>query len=423
VPHLQIPEKLEGLLKPAPYKVLHGGRGSAKSWSIAAALVHIATMQPIRVLCARETQSSIKESVHFLIEQTIDRLGVRHLFEVQQAQILGKNGASFSFIGIRQQNIVNLKSYEGVDICWVEEAQVVTKKSWDTLIPTFRKPTSEVWVSFNPELDTDDTYARFVLNPPDGAWVQEVNWRDNPWWNAKQERDRLDFQKRDPLGYETIYEGKCRPAVEGAIYAQEIDKLQRESRYTTVSHDALLKTHTVWDLGWNDETVVLLVQRAASELRVFGAYIARFSTYENDIAELRKLEAKYPGLQWGTDWLPHDAKAAQKTAGGKTAEQIVKGLGRTVEIVPNIDREDGIKQARTIFPRLWVDRGCKDWVNSLKRYHRHKSVDGSKTGEPVHDDASHGADALRYLALVAEKLHNHHTQKLAKIKYNTSGII
>lgn len=350
-------------------------------------------------------------------------MGLEDFFEVQQTKILGRNGSDFAFAGIKQQSVANLKSFEGVDICWVEEGQAVTKRSWDILIPTIRKPGSEIWISFNTELDTDETYTRFVLDPPPGAFVVKMGWEDNPWITPEIDQERLLMEKRDPAGYDTVWAGNPRAAIEGAIYAQEIDALQRSGRFTVVSHDPLLKTHTVWDLGWNDQTVVLLVQRAASELRLVGSYISRFSTYEADIQALNNLKDKWPGLQWGTDFLPHDAKAQLKTAGGKTAEQIVKGLGRTVEIVPNIAVEDGIKQVRTIFPRLWVDKGCQEWLNALKRYHRNVSSDGAKTGLPVHDDASHGADALRYLAVIAEKLHNHHAQKLPKIKYNTAGIV
>jgi phage terminase large subunit len=399
-----------------------GGRGSAKSWTTAAALVHLATMKPLRILCARETQKSIQESVHRLIKDTIDRLGVSNLFEVQEARILGTNGSDFAFAGIKQQSIANLKSFEGVDICWVEEAQVVTKRSWDVLIPTIRKPGSEIWITFNPELDTDETYTRFVLDPPDNAWVQRINWNDNPWFNKEMDDERRLMERRDPIGYRTVWEGECRPAVEGAIYARELDDLLRGGRFAVVSHDPLLRTHTVWDLGWNDQTVILLVQRAATELRIVGALIRRFSTYEQDIQALKDWASERPGLQWGTDFLPHDAKAQTKTAGGRTGEQIVKALGRTVEIVPNLTVEEGIKQVRTAFPRLWIDKSCQDWLNAIKRYHRQVSTDGAKTGLPVHDDASHGADALRYLAIVAEKLNNH-SIKLQKLVYNTKGIV
>jgi phage terminase large subunit len=128
--------------------------------------------------------------------------------------------------------------------------------------------------------------------------------------------------------------------------------------------------------------------------------------------------------RWGKDWMPHDARAKQKTSGGRSAEEIVKALGRDVEIVPNIDVESGIKWVRDVFPRLWVNQTtCVDWLNKLKRYKRHKSPDGARSGEPVHDDASHGADALRYLAIVSEKLTNSAPGKLQPIRYSTAGVV
>jgi phage terminase large subunit len=422
VPDVAFPPKLKGLFQPARYHVLWGGRGSGKSWSVARALLLKAADKPLRILCAREVQKSIQESVHRLLKEQIEVMGLQDHFEVQESKILGKNGSDFAFAGIKQQSVANIKSFEGCDLCWVEEAQVVTKRSWDVLIPTIRKPGSEFFITMNPELDTDETYTRFVLDPPDNAWVQRINWNDNPWFNKEMDDERLLMARRDPIGYRTVWEGECRPAVEGAIYAQELDNLLRTGRFANVSYEATLKAHTIWDLGWNDQTVILIVQRAASELRLIGALIRRFSTYEQDIQALKDWASERPGLQWGTDWLPHDAKAQTKTAGGRTGEQIVKALGRTVEIVPNLTVEEGIKQVRTAFPRLWIDKSCQDWLNAIKRYHRQVSTDGAKTGLPVHDDASHGADALRYLAIVAEKLNNH-SIKLQKLVYNTKGIV
>jgi phage terminase large subunit len=414
---VELPTKLLPLLTPNRYKVAYGGRYGLKSWSFARALVSLASGRKLRVLCARETQKSIDESVHYLLKSQIDRLGLSHLFDVQATKIIGVNGSEFVFAGIRQQGVANLKSFEDVDLCWVEEGQAVTKKSWDVLIPTIRKPGSEIWISFNTELDTDETYTRFVVDPPPGAFVVKMGFEDNPWITPEIEAERQLMLRRDPTGYRTVWGGEPRPAVEGAIYAQEIDQLQREGRFTQVRYDPLLRVHTVWDLGWNDQTVILLVQRAASELRLIGALIRRFTTYEDDITALNSL-----GYRWGIDYLPHDAKAKTKTSGGRSAEEIVKRLGRRVEIVEQDYIENGIKLARTIFPRLWVDRSCQDWLNSLKRYHRNVSADGSKTGIPVHDDASHGADALRYLAQVAEKLTNH-SHNLGKLAYNNAGIV
>jgi phage terminase large subunit len=132
---------------------------------------------------------SIRESVHQLLEDQITRLGLQAFYEVQKAEIIGLNGTSFTFHGLRDQSVHNIKSLEGADILWVEEAQNVSKKSWRTVIPTIRKPGSEIWISFNPELETDDTYQRFVVNPPPNAVVVKTSFRDNP---ALSEELRLE---------------------------------------------------------------------------------------------------------------------------------------------------------------------------------------------------------------------------------------
>lgn len=406
---VELPEKLLPLLEPSRYKIVYGGRYGLKSWSAARALLAIAASRPTRVLCARETQRSIEESVHRLLDDQIGLLGLDSLYEIQQTKIHGRNGSDFSFAGIRQQSVANLKSYEGVDICMVEEGQAVTKRSWDVLIPTIRKPGSEIWILFNTELDSDETYQRFVVDPPPGAVVIRTGWEDNPWITPEIDQERLLMLRRDPEGYRTTWGGEPRSAVEGAIYAQEIDQLLREGRFTTVSHDPQIPVHTVWDLGYNDQTVIVMVQRVASELRVIDVLIRRFTTYDDDVMELRQR----PYL-WGTDWLPHDARHKLKTANGRSAEMIVAGMGRTVRIVELADVEDGIKLTRSTMRRLWVDKRCADWMNSIKRYRRHKSSDGKSTGAPVHDDASHGADALRYLSQVAGQLESVHNQAPAR---------
>ena len=162
------------------YKVAKGGRGSGKSWAIARLLVEAARRQPVRILCARELQNSISDSVIRLLEDTIEREGYSAEFEIQRSMIrhLGTN-AEFMFYGIKN-NPTKIKSLEGIDICWVEEAEAVTKESWDILIPTIRKPFSEIWVSFNPKNILDDTYQRFVVNPPADICLLTVNYTDNP---------------------------------------------------------------------------------------------------------------------------------------------------------------------------------------------------------------------------------------------------
>ena len=398
---VEIPANYLPLFQPQRYKVLYGGRGSGKSWSVARALVAMAAAKPIRVLCARETQKSIQESVHRLLKDQIGLLGLDHLFEIQETRIIGKNGSDFAFAGIRQQGVANLKSFEGVDVCWVEEAQVVSKKSWDVLIPTIRKPGSEIWITFNPELDSDETYERFVLNPPETAWVCKANWDSNPWFPDVLDQERKDLLLRDPVAYRTVWEGECRPAVEGAIYGRELASLQESGRVRLVPYDPLLKVHTFWDLGWNDETSIILAQRAASEIRIIDHISGSHQTLHDYV---RQLEAK--DYRFGVDFLPHDGNSKSVNT-GKSAKEILEQLGRRVEIVPRMDVEEGIQAARMVFPRCYFDaEKTGKLVQSLKKYRRQMNQTTGAFGSPLHDDASHDADAFRYLCVSENRMSN-----------------
>lgn len=401
MPKLTLPKKLLPLLAPKRYKVLYGGRGSSKSWSVARALIHKATIRPIRVLCARETQKSIQESVHRLLKDQIQALGVEHLFDIQETKIVGVNGSDFAFAGIRQQGVANLKSFEAVDICWVEEAQVVTKKSWDVLIPTIRKPGSEIWITFNPELEDDETYKRFVTDADEDVWACPVNYSDNPWFDEVLEKERVKMLARDPVGYKTTWEGQCRPAVEGAIYANEIGAVVESGRIRNVPYDPMLKVHTVWDLGWNDSTSIICVQRAGAEVRIID-YIEGDHRTLADYAQ----DIKAKGWNRGTDWLPHDGNAKSLQT-GKSPKEVLEQLDCNPEIVDNLEVEQGIHAARLMFPRCYFDKDkTGPLVNALKRYRRQQNQTTGAFGAPLHDDNSHPADAFRYLAVVVDKLGN-----------------
>jgi len=379
---------------------MYGGRGGGKSWTIARALLIDGLQTPGRVLCARETIKSIADSVHEVLSKQIAAMNLGGRYEVLANEIRGIGfDTRFGYAGLRTQGITNIKSWEGARKCWVEEGQVVGKKSWEILTPTIREPGSEIWIGLNPELDTDYTYTEFVLNPQPDSIVIPVNWRDNPWLPDVLNKERLEKLARDPEGYKTIWEGQCRAAVEGAIYAQEIDAMQRQGRVTRVPYDPLLPVHTIWDLGWNDMMVIILVQRIASELRVIGVIMDNLRTLDSYVEELNSF--KY---RWGTDWIPHDGRA-KNTHTGKSTEEMLNSMQRKVQIVPDIGIEDGIKAARMMFPRVVIDKGAIDLLNSLKRYKRIQHTNGT-FGAPLHDDASHGADAWRYLAVVADRLSN-----------------
>lgn len=205
----------------ARYKVLYGGRGSGKTWSVAEALIRRAARYPLRVLCTREYQNSIKDSVHKVLSDTIHRLGFTPWFSITQNSIRSRSGAEFIFQGLHG-NEQTIKSTEGIDIVWVEEAQTVPESSWRTLTPTIRKEGSEIWITFNPENETDPTYRRYVLAPPPGAIVHHVNYDQNPYMSKTLEDERLyDYSKitlaendeerqQAQADYDHIWLGMCR---------------------------------------------------------------------------------------------------------------------------------------------------------------------------------------------------------------------
>lgn len=213
-----IPKIFKGLLQPARYKIYYGGRGGAKSWAFARALVIMAAETRLRILCAREFQTSIADSVHKLISDQIDILGLSEEYEIGRTYIRSKAGGEFLFKGIRH-NIKEIKSTEGIDICWVEEAESVSAESWDVLIPTIRKENSEIWISFNPREEDAPTYKRFVLNPPPNSIVQKVNWRDNPHFPEVLNQERLYLKEIDPEGaYLNVWEGEPLTMTDAIIF-------------------------------------------------------------------------------------------------------------------------------------------------------------------------------------------------------------
>lgn len=399
---IDLPRKIrDTLYPPARYKVLYGGRGGAKSWGIARALLGMGRARPIRILCAREIQKTISDSVHRLLKDQIQSLGLDDFYQVQETTVKGANGTEFLFAGIRGLDIGKIKSFEGVDICWVEEANTVTKKSWDVLIPTIRKENSEIWISFNPELDTDETYQRFVVEPPTNSIVTKVNWDDNPWFPAVLLEEKDALQKRDKEAFENVWQGNCRSAVDGAIYANEIRAAIEQRRIRPVPYDPVLKVHAVWDLGWNDAMCIVMCQRVASSLSVIDYIETSHKTYAELVAELR--EKPY---RWGTDYLPHDGKAKNPQT-GKSAVETLAALGRTVDEVPNIGIEEGIRAARQMFAQVYFDDAkTTRLVHCLKRYRRAISSVTNEPGSPLHDEFSHGADAFRYMAVAADRMRN-----------------
>jgi PBSX family phage terminase large subunit len=212
---VEIPEKLLPLLQPKRFKIVHGGRGSAKSHTVAQMLIMRGDKAKLRILCVRETQASIKESSYQLLKAYIEKMGLLYRYECLTTEIRNRaTGTVITFIGLRDHNAESIKSYEDFDIAWVEEAQAVGGAGFKMLIDTIRKdalngnPESEIWCTFNPTRATDYVYDRWVANHDDEAIVIEMNWRDNPWFTHANNVERLRDKKRDTATYNWIWEAQ-----------------------------------------------------------------------------------------------------------------------------------------------------------------------------------------------------------------------
>lgn len=407
-----IPEKLGFLMDMHRYKVAYGGRGAGKSWAYADALLMLGAAQPLRILCAREIQKSIDQSVYQLLKDRIEALGLSTFYRVLDTEIRGRNGTQINFTGLASHTVDTIKSFEGVDVCWVEEAQTVPKRSWDILTPTIRAENSEIWVTFNPDMDDDEVWRRFVEKRPTGAHVVKVNYHDNPWFPKVLEQERLDCLRDNPTDYPNIWEGKCKTVVAGAVYGREMSQAIEDGRIRPMPYDPRLPVHTIWDLGWNDAMSIIMVQKPVpSALCVINYIEDSFKTYAEYARDLSAL-----GYNWGTDYLPHDGGNADPKTGMST-KVILERLGRRkVVVMSRGDVEDGIRNARMMFPRVYFDDterkrdtgflGVPRLVECLKRYRRHVPRGTEEPATPVHDQFSHGADAFRGLGNVVDQIIN-----------------
>lgn len=395
---IQFPDKLQCLFTPSRYKVLYGGRGGGKSQNIARALLIQGTQARHKIICTREIQKSIQDSVHALLEQEIAEMGLRDFYEVQKQTILSRrNGTEFLFAGLRS-NIASIKSIPKLTRGWVEEAQSASATNIKTLAYTIREPDSELWLSFNPELEDDPVYQDYVADPPQESIVVKIGWQDNPWFPEVLRKEKDEMRQKKPAEYENVWEGKCKAAVEGAIFAKELALATEEQRITRVPVKAGIPVNTYWDLGQSDSTAIWFIQIVGMEYRVVDYYQASGEKMPHYIAELAKRDYMY-----GEHCLPHDADHEQMAAKATIRQQLQEAisantaLGKTVRIVERIAKKAlGIDAARSIFGQCLFDKEkTGDGLQCLRRYAFDKDIETGKVSkEPKHDIWSHGADAF-----------------------------
>ena len=390
------------LLDPSRYKGAHGGRGSGKSQFFADLLVGSALARPgLRALCCREIQKSLKESAKRLLEAKIEASGFGGLFDCQSSEIKTPGGGVITFAGLQDHTSESIKSYEGYDIAWVEEAQTVSHKSLNLLRPTIRKPGSEIWLSWNPRFDTDavDEMLRGAELPSSSIVVQ-ANHSDNPWFPDELEQERLDCLRAQPDQYDHIWEGGYATVTEGAYYAHALAQARNENRISAVSEDPLLPKRAYWDIGVSDATSIWIVQQRGDQLRFIDHYEAVGQDLASHIQWLRA-----SGHEAAEQVLPHDG-AKRDAVTAIRFEDHLRSAGLNARTVENQGKGAAMKRveaARSKFNRFWFDEDkCAKGLKALGWYHE-KINDGGYGVGPDHDWSSHSADAFGLAAVDYEE--------------------
>ncbi|MEE3504846.1 PBSX family phage terminase large subunit [Pseudomonas sp. 10C3] len=378
--NLEFAPKFAPLFMPMRYKVFHGGRGGAKSWEIARALVLIASSKKTRILCAREVQNTIKDSVHKLLKDQIESLGLNAWFTITDKAITSSVGSEFIFKGLRF-DVQGVKSTEGVDICWVEEAQTVTSASWDVLTPTIRKNDSEIWISFNPNEATDPTYMRFVANPPDDSIVIEVNYPDNPWF-PEVLRKEMEYCKRvDFEAYEHIWLGKPKSISEAVIFSGKY-------RVEAFSDDLWLQADRLFfgaDFGFAQDPSTLirsfiLGNKLYIEYEAYGVGV--------EIDEMAQL---YDSIPDARDWpIKGDCSRPETISYMRRQSFSIEAAAKWSGCV-----EDGIAHLRG-FEEIIIHERCKHMAAEARLYSYKVDKLSGDVLPVIVDKHNHCWDAVRY---------------------------
>lgn len=397
---VRVPAKLEPLLQPMRYKGAYGGRGGAKSHFFAEQIVTSCLREQTRVVCIREVQNSIQQSVRQLLVDKIIGFGLNAEFEILDAEIRGKNGSLIVFRGMQSYNAVNIKSLEGFDIAWVEEAQTLSQHSLDLLRPTLRKAGSEMWFSWNPQYKTDAVDKFFRANPPANAISVMVNWSDNPWFKETPlYADMLADYASDPDKAEHVWGGGYGSS-HGAILARWVNEAERDGRISDdVQHDKNGADIIIsGDLGFRDTCGWWYWQPVLGGARALK-YDGDHGLDADDWIPRIQDNLKSIGGKLGKIWLPHDAQAKTFQSKHSAQERFKKAFGGgNVRIVPQSRKHDQIEAARTFIKRVEFNKSeCEAGLDGLRAWEFVYNEDaGVFSREPNHNWASHPADGFAY---------------------------
>jgi phage terminase large subunit len=404
---VKIPPKLIPVfLGDARYRGAFGGRGSGKTQTFAKMTAIRAYQWAMAgdygvIVCAREFMNSLDESSMAEIKAAIasepwlaEAFDVGEKYIRTSAQLPGR--IEYKFTGL-DRNIDSIKSKARVKILWVDEAEPVSEQAWMTAIPSVREHDSEIWVTWNPRSRRSATHKRFRENAPDGAKIVELNWRDNPWFPAVLEMERLQDLAKRPDIYPHVWEGDFEQVVSGAYYAQSLAMARHQNRIRPLSVDPLMQFWTFWDIGTRDHTAIWVVQFIGGRVHCVDHYEAAGQPLAAHLGWLRE-----NGYDKAICILPHDGANVNHISAERFVDHI-RSAGFPAEVIANQGKGAAMQRveaARRMFPAVCIDPDhCAGGLEALAAYHEKKDDKRGIGLGPEHDWSSHSADAFGLIAL------------------------
>ncbi len=408
---VRIPAKLVPVFSgEARYRGAYGGRGSAKTRTFAkmsAVRAHMMAQAGRTgiILCARELMNSLDDSSLAEVKAAIaEEAWLRERFDVGEKFVRTACGRiHYSFAGLRH-NLDSLKSKAKILLAWVDEAEPVSETAWQKLIPTVREEESELWVTWNPERKTSATHKRFRLDPPEGARIVEMNWRDNPWFPKVLNDERREDEAKRPDSYGHVWEGDFATIVEGAYYAACLREADKQGRIGNVAADPLMTVRAFWDIGGTgakaDACAIWVAQFVGREVRVLDYYEAQGQPLAAHVAWLRER-----GYGKALCVLPHDG-ATNDRVHDVSFESALRAAEFSVTVIANQGTGAAsrrIEAARRLFPSIWFNGATTEaGREALGWYHEKRDAERNIGLGPNHDWSSHGADAFGLMAVAYE---------------------
>lgn len=405
----------EPLLEPARYKAAWGGRGSGKSHFFAELAIEDALAEPgdsgegLRTVCIREVQKDLAQSSKALIEAKLSALRLNNAdgFKVFKDVIETPGDGLMIFKGMNDYTADSVKSLEGFKRAWWEEAQTATQRSLDLLRPTIRAPGSQLWFGWNPRHKRDPVDLMFRSpDLPTGTIVVKANWRDNPWFTAELEQERLDCLRLQPDKYDHIWEGGYEQVHDGAYFAQVLAQAKAENRIGRVAPDPLMTIRLFADIGGTgakaDNFVFWAAQFIGREIRLVNHYEQQGQPLAAHLAWMRSQGYTPDKAQI---WLPHDGDTQDKVF-DVSYKSAFEQSGYSVTVVPNQGKGAAmlrVEAARRLFPSMWFNQDTTQaGIDALGWYHEKRDEQRGIGLGPDHDWASHSADAFGLMCVAYE---------------------